>query len=34
MEKYGFTAQNVADQAIAAKNAVAARLAAMGLGRV
>jgi transketolase len=34
MEKYGFTAQNVADQAIAVSDAVAARLAAMGLGRV
>ena len=34
MEKYGFTAQNVADKAIAVKDAVAARLAAMGLGRV
>ena len=34
MEKYGFTAQNVAEQALAVKDAVAARLAAMGLGRV
>jgi len=34
MEKYGFTAQNVADKAIAVKDAVAARLAAMSLGRV
>jgi transketolase len=34
MEKYGFTAQNVADHAIAAKNEVAARLAAMSLGKV
>ena len=34
MEKYGFTAQNVADQALAVKDAVAARLAAMDLGRV
>ena len=34
MEKYGFTAQNVADQAIAVRDAVAARLAAMGLGWV
>jgi transketolase len=34
MEKYGFSAQNVADQAIAVRDAVAARLAAMGLGRV
>ena len=34
MEKYGFNAQNVAEQALAVKDAVAARLAAMGLGRV
>jgi transketolase len=34
MEKYGFTPQHVADEAIAAKDAVAARLSAMGLGRV
>jgi transketolase len=34
MEKYGFTAQNVADQATLVKDAVAARLAAMGLSRV
>jgi hypothetical protein len=34
MEKYGFTAQHVADEAVAVKDAVAARLAAMGLGRV
>jgi transketolase len=34
MEKYGFTAQNVADQATLVKDSVAARLAAMGLGRV
>ena len=31
MEKYGFTAQNVADKALEVKDAVAARLAAMGL---
>jgi transketolase len=31
MEKYGFTAANVADKAIAVKDAVAARLGAMGL---
>jgi transketolase len=31
MEKYGFTAQNVADKALQVKDAVAARLAAMGL---
>ncbi len=33
MEKYGFTATNVADQAAAVSAAVAARLAAMGLRR-
>jgi transketolase len=33
MEKYGFTAQNVADKALEVREAVAARLAAMGLGR-
>jgi len=33
MEKYGFTAQNVADKALEVRDAVAARLAAMGLGR-
>ena len=31
MEKYGFTAQNVAEKALEVKDAVAARLAAMGL---
>jgi transketolase len=33
MEKYGFTAQNVADRAIEVREAVAARLTAMGLRR-
>ena len=33
MERYGFTAQNVADRALEVKDAVAAHLAAMGLGR-
>jgi transketolase len=31
MEKYGFTAGNVADKAVAVRDAVAARLSAMGL---
>jgi len=33
MEKYGFTAANVAEKALAVKDAVAARLGAMGLRR-
>ena len=33
MEKYGFTADNVADKAVQVKDAVAARLGAMGLKR-
>ena len=33
MEKYGFTAANVAEQAVLVKDAVAARLGAMGLKR-
>jgi hypothetical protein len=33
MEKYGFTGANVAEKAIAVKDAVAARLAAMSLKR-
>ena len=33
MEKFGFTAEHVADKAVAVKDAVAARLGAMGLRR-
>jgi transketolase len=33
MEKYGFTAANVAEKAVAVKEAVATHLAAMGLKR-
>jgi len=33
MEKYGFTAANVADKAVAVKDAVAGQLARLGLKR-